>query len=172
MTSIIVPKLLANVELILQTSVVIDWSVSNAFRNCFMKGFSRSASACKTNMLFGVRNTSRCSFLTSNVTRTLHSGTSNFTECAAVVKRYAMQVEQNDIIWTFFMPITSISLRAQVLLPENDKRKEKCKKLPSLLVILILSNSIFHFINLGVPLKQISEKKKQKKNKHVTLMMK
>ena len=49
-------------------------------------------------------------------------------------------------------------LRAQALLPENDKRKEKYKKVPSLLVILILSNSIFRFINLGVPLKQISEK--------------
>ena len=76
------------------------------------------------------------------------------------VKRYAMRGGQNEIIWTFFMPITSIiSLRAQVLLPENDKRKEKYKKVPSLLVILILSYSIFHFINLGVPLKQISEKK-------------
>ena len=67
----------------------------------------------------------------------------------------------------FFMLITSIiSSRAQALLPENDKRKETYKKLSSLLVILILSNSIFHFINHGVPLKQISEKK------HVTLMMK
>ena len=47
-----------------------------------------------------------------------------------------------------------------MLLPENDKRKEKYKKVPSLLVILMLSNSIFHFINLEVPLKQISEKKK------------
>ena len=65
------------------------------------------------------------------------------------------------------MPITSIiSFRAQVLLTENDKRKEKYKKVPSLLVILMLSNSIFHFINLEVPLKQISEKKK-----HVTLMI-
>ena len=72
-----------------------------------------------------------------------------------------MRVGLSDIIWTFFMPITSIiSLRAQVLLPENDKRKEKYKKVPSLLVILILSNSIFHFINLGVPLKQMSEKKR------------
>ena len=167
MNSIIVPKLLANAELILQTSIAMDWSVYNAFRNCFWKGFSRSASACKTNMLFGVRNTSRCSFLTSNVTRTLYSGTRNFTECAAAFKRYAMRVGLSDIIWTFFMPITSIiSLRAQVLLPENDKRKETYKKVPSSLVILILSNSIFHFINLGVPLKQISEKK------HVTLMMK
>ena len=78
------------------------------------------------------------------------------------VKGYAMRGGQNEIIWTFFMPITSIiSLRAQVLLPENDKRKEKYKKVPSLLVILILSYSIFHFINLGVPLKQISEKKKK-----------
>ena len=77
-----------------------------------------------------------------------------------------MRVGLSDIIWTFFMPITSIiSLRAQVLLPENDKRKEKYKKVPSLLVILMLSNSIFHFINLEVPLKQISEKK------HVTLMI-
>ena len=94
-----------------------------------------------------------------------------------------MRVEQNEIIWTFFMPITSIiCLREQVLLPENDKRKEKYKKVLScyinlyiiyyifiyyiILVILILSNSIFHFINLGISLKQISEKK------HVTLMMK
>ena len=53
-----------------------------------------------------------------------------------------------------------------MLLPENDKRKETYKKVPSSVVILILSNSVFHFINLGVPLKQISEKK------HVTLMMK
>ena len=90
----------------------------------------------------------------------LHSGTSNFTECAAVAKKCAMRVGQNDIIWTFFMLITSIILlRAQVLLPENDKRKEKYKKVPSLLVILILSNSVFHIINLGVPLKEISEKK-------------
>ena len=111
-------------------------------------------------MLFGVGNTSRCSFLTSKVTRTLDSGTRNFTECAAAFKRYAMQVGQNDIIWYFFMPITSIiSLRAQVLLPENAKRKETYKKVPSLLVILTLSNSIFHFKNLGVPLKQISEEK-------------
>ena len=80
MNSIIVPKLLANAELILQTSIAMDWSVYNAFRNCFWKGFSRSASACKTNMLFGVRNTSRCSFLTSNMTRTLYTGASNFTE--------------------------------------------------------------------------------------------
>ena len=48
-----------------------------------------------------------------------------------------------------------------MLLPENDKRKEKYKKVLSLLVILILANnSIFHFINLVVPLKQISEEKK------------
>ena len=46
------------------------------------------------------------------------------------------------------------------------KRKEKYKKMPSLLVILMLSNSIFDFKNLEVPLKQISEKKK-----HVTLMI-
>ena len=36
--------------------------------------------------------------------------------------------------------------------------------MPSLLVTLILSNSIFLLINLGVPLKQISEKKKKKRN--------
>ena len=78
-----------------------------------------------------------------------------------------MRVGQNHIIWTFLMPITSIiSLRAQVLLPENNKREEKYKKVSSLLVILILSYSIFHFVNLGVPLKYISEKK------HVTLMIK
>ena len=53
-----------------------------------------------------------------------------------------------------------------MLLPENDKRKEKYKKVPSLLVTLILSNSIFPIINLGVPLKEIYEKK------HVMLMMK
>ena len=105
-------------------------------------------------MLFGVRNTSRCSFLTSNMTRTLYAGASNFTECAAAVMRYAVRVGQNHIIWTFLMPITSIiALRAQVLLPENNKRKEKYKKVSSLLVILILSYSIFHFANLGVPLK-------------------
>ena len=113
-----------------------------------------------------MRNTSRCSFLTSNEMRTLHSGTSNFTECTSAVKRCAMRVGQNDIIWTFFMPITSILLRAQVLLPENDKRKKKYKRVPSWLVILILSNSIFHFINPGVPVRQISGKKQ------VTLMMK
>ena len=112
-------------------------------------------------MLFGGEKYITFSFLTSNVTRTLQSGTRNFTECVAAIKRYAMQVGQNDIMWTFFMSITSIiSLKAQVLLPENDKRKEKYKKVPSLLVILILSNSIFHFINLGVPLKQMSEKKR------------
>ena len=65
------------------------------------KAFSRSASACKTNMIFGVRNISHCSFLMSNVTRTLHGGTRNFTECAAAFQRYAMPVGQNDIIWTF-----------------------------------------------------------------------
>ena len=126
MTSIIVPKLLANVELILQTSIAIDWSLSNAFRNCVWKGFSRSASACKTNMLFGVRNTSRCSFLTSNVTRTLHSGTSNFKKCAAAVKRYAMRVGQNNIIWTFFMPVNL--LRAQVLYLKMIKRRKNIKR--------------------------------------------
>ena len=36
--------------------------------------------------------------------------------------------------------------------------------MPSLLVTLILSNSIFLLINLGVPLKQISEKKTKKRN--------
>ena len=38
--------------------------------------------------------------------------------------------------------------------------------MPSLLVTLILSNSIFLLINRGVPLKQISEKK-NKKNRNV-----
>ena len=71
-----------------------------------------------------------------------------------------MLVGKHVVIWTFSMPITSIiSLKAEVLLPENYKRKEKYKKVLSLLVILILSNSIFHFINLGASLKQISEKK-------------
>ena len=43
-----------------------------------------------------------------------------------------MRVGQNDIIWTFLMPITSIiMLRAQVLLPENDKGKETYKNVLS-----------------------------------------
>ena len=43
-----------------------------------------------------------------------------------------MRVGQNDIIWTFLMPITSIILlRAQVLLPENDKGKETYKNVLS-----------------------------------------
>ena len=93
MTSIIVPKLFANVEMILQTSIAIDWSVSNDFRNCFWKGFSGSASTCKTNMLFSMRNTPCCSFLTSNVTRMLHSGNSNFTECAAAANTFTANYE-------------------------------------------------------------------------------